>query len=209
MSGRDRNGGSGGLDFLIFQDQQMRLSLFSIAAKTQFYNVNRLYEEAAQSYFFFAALISYITLKLPHAAFLETVSTNEDLLLPIARSSKSQVIVLLYILLNDTGQGKRGMNVFKLIKTFAAIDSKFASLEKPLRDLRPITRKLCLLRNNQTAHFCATDEWRKGFGNGVTIPEMRKVFSSLYSALYSFGGGIGYPARSTTHPPGHQERFQR
>lgn len=145
-----------------------------------------------QSWVLYGTIKPYLSLRKGGVTYYHTISANEDLLLQITRNAKNQTVLLLNILFDNEGQGRRGYNIYKLIDKFSEFDSQIEKIESRLTELNPIIRKIRILRNNRMAHFCAIDGWEEHFGDGIKSNEIRKMFSVIYKILSACGKTFDY-----------------
>jgi hypothetical protein len=165
-----------------------------LEARKFFRKTNRLFEEAVQSYFLFGFLRPYLRLKPPFTPFWDTVEANQDLLLTIMTSARSHAVIGLYVLYDRKGLGSHGYNLFRLIEECAeAVDPSLRDLSIRLTELKPLADKLSRLRNNQVAHLCATDDWKKGFGKGLPSSDVKKLISGFFDVLLACSKSLEEP----------------
>lgn len=152
-----------------------------------YYEVYRLAQHSVEGIALFTAVQNWFKTDAWTKDFSNAV-TNEDLLRVIAMTSRRAGIVTLNILCDDGGQGRRGCNIYKLLRRVEA--AKGLSTEKwcTAIDWHGATiDKIRLLRNNTDAHYNEDKGWEKGLGEGLNSQDVNDLFRALFAALLSCG----------------------
>lgn len=95
------------------------------------------------------------------------IYANHDLLNLIASNARSNAIIVLYILCDDSLHGSKGCNIFKLLEKGVLLAANGIEKHRAMfKKLKPEIGKLRLLRNNLDAHLCERDDWKVPFNKG-------------------------------------------
>ena len=166
-----------------------------LEARKYFWRIYELLRRATESFILWAYIRNCYdgTLNTDSS---RTIYANHDLLNLIASNARSNAIVTLYILCDDSAQGRKGCNVYKLLEEGALLAAKGIEEHRAmLKKLKPEIGKLGLLRNNLDAHLCEKDDWMIPFSkgpkeqaNGVAIDRvLRECFATALCVAQALG----------------------